>query len=419
VRLPTAIINRLDQRKKAIVFFLLLSSLGLAVLLARNIDFRVYWYGATGFFSGTRPAYGPQSGLGAPMDYVYPPATYLLLYPLKWFSLYIAGALWIAAAFACLFFSVLVAITKLPLTFRPRAIVICFVLIAPYLAVTARWGNVQPFVITFLFLAFLLAEDIPWLAGLLFAVAVTFKVTPLFFVPWFIKPCRRKALVFFCVSMLVLWILPVVVFGATPYANLLHDWYQVVHHIGSTPSEFHYFPGQTIRSVCLRLLSTAVPPVSPFPTVNVLSLQPVTAVIIGEIISIVGYIAAVAWYMRAPECAHPLWDGLAFVLYSLLEPFAVKVSLISLGPAALIGAGYFTSLSGKTRDSRCLWASRAYFAAVLLSAIATCVQVRRYLRWLQAVGIDFWISICLGAAFILWVSALRRTRTPATVCAES
>ena len=33
---------------------------------------------------------------------------------------------------------------------------------------------------------------------------------------------------------------------------------------------------------------------------------------------------------------------LGFVLYSVLQPFAVKVSLISLGPAAVIGAAFFT-----------------------------------------------------------------------------
>jgi len=40
-----------------------------SLFLAKDVDFRVYWYGVTGFFAGTRPAYGPASGIGFPMEY--------------------------------------------------------------------------------------------------------------------------------------------------------------------------------------------------------------------------------------------------------------------------------------------------------------------------------------------------------------
>src|SRR5437588_6149436 len=54
-----------------------------SLFLAKSVDLAVYWYGVNGFFRGTRPAYGPMSGIGFPMEYRYPPVTYLLLFPLK------------------------------------------------------------------------------------------------------------------------------------------------------------------------------------------------------------------------------------------------------------------------------------------------------------------------------------------------
>src|SRR3954470_9991192 len=62
----------------------------------KPMDFRVYYYGARGVFEGTRPVYGPESGLGWPMHYRYPPLFLLLFAPLSWLPLRISAACWLA-----------------------------------------------------------------------------------------------------------------------------------------------------------------------------------------------------------------------------------------------------------------------------------------------------------------------------------
>src|SRR5579875_3724199 len=87
-------------RPSAALIALVLAAIASALFLAKDVDLRVYWLGVNGFFSGTRPAYGPRSGLGFPMEYRYPPVTYLLLYPLRFASLRVAGFWWMLAAWA-------------------------------------------------------------------------------------------------------------------------------------------------------------------------------------------------------------------------------------------------------------------------------------------------------------------------------
>src|SRR6266850_1346819 len=59
------------------------------------MDLRVYHYGARGVFEGTRPVYGPGSGLGWPMHYRYPPLFLLLFAPLAMLPLGWAAAAWV------------------------------------------------------------------------------------------------------------------------------------------------------------------------------------------------------------------------------------------------------------------------------------------------------------------------------------
>src|SRR5215813_11088765 len=61
------------------------------------MDFRVYHYGARGVFDGTRPVYGPTSGLGWPMHYRYPPLFVLLFAPLAFLPIGLAAAIWVLA----------------------------------------------------------------------------------------------------------------------------------------------------------------------------------------------------------------------------------------------------------------------------------------------------------------------------------
>src|SRR5688572_21800235 len=59
------------------------------------MDFRVYHYGTRGFFDGSRPMYGPASGLGFPLHYRYPPLFMFLFLPLSALPLQVSVAIWV------------------------------------------------------------------------------------------------------------------------------------------------------------------------------------------------------------------------------------------------------------------------------------------------------------------------------------
>ncbi|MDQ2712462.1 MAG: DUF2029 domain-containing protein [Acidobacteriota bacterium] len=384
-----------------------------SLLLTRNVDLRVYWYGVTGFFHGTRPAYGPESGLGFPMEYRYPPVTYLLLSPLYLMPLRVAGFFWMLAAWAAATAAVALAIRKRRLSFSPTAVLVSFAFLASYLLLAVRYGNVQPFVIAFLLAALVLSESRPLCAGALLALAVTFKIWPVLFVPWFLRRSRWHSTFYFAVCFAGLWLAPFAVFGPGRYLQLLHDWFVAVGRVGTTYSEFYYFPGQSLRGLLLRLITPISPPLAFFPDVHVLSLSPRTAVTLWIVIGSAAYLLLITLMLRSDERKMTAWDGAVFVLYSMLEPYAVKSGLISLGPAVLMAAALFsvtTSRSGRRSAAKpIVWANRLFLASCALAFAGALIQYKSLQRWLLSVGLDFWAELLLLAAYLLWIE---RTTVP-------
>jgi hypothetical protein len=130
------------------------------------------------------------------------------------------------------------------------------------------------------------------------------------------------------------------------------------------------------------------------------------------IISVVVYVTFVISMLRSDRRKLWAWDGLTFVLYSLLEPYAVKSGLISLGPAALTAACLFTLGTSKnlvtaisTPGTRRFisWANRLFLAACLLSFTEAIVQYKLWQRFLLSIGLDFWAEILLLGAFGIWI----------------
>ncbi len=377
-----------------------------SLFLVRNVDLRVYWYGVNGFFAGTRPAYGPESGLGFPMEYRYPPVTYLLLFPLKFMPLRVAGLFWMLGAWITGVATVTLAIQVRQLRFDARSILACCAFMLAYFVLAIRYGNVQPFVIAWIFAALVLSETYPVVSGILLALAVTFKIWPILFIPWlFHRPRLRSAMVF-VLSLVTLWILPLSVFGATGYWSLIQQWYKAVGRVGTTYSEFYYFPGQSLRGLLLRYLTPVAPPLKSFSTINMLSLSPRTAVILWMIAGAAIYFFFVVHMLRSSPRKLWAWDGLAFVLYSLLEPYAVKSGLISLGPAALTAACLFTLARRESPagSSRAKTANQLFLTACLLSFLGAIVQYKPWLRFLLSVGLDFWAELLLLIALFIWIA---------------
>src|SRR5713226_4568303 len=112
------------------------------------MDFRVYYYGARGVFDGTRPVYGPASGLGWPMHYRYPPLFLLLFAPFAMLPLAWGAAVWLILNVAVLGMLLRAMLERRlkppttqssnhvvpgsgPLTVHPRSLVFPFLFITP------------------------------------------------------------------------------------------------------------------------------------------------------------------------------------------------------------------------------------------------------------------------------------------------
>lgn len=351
------------------------------------------------------------------MEYRYPPVTYLLLYPLKWASFRGAGFWWMLAAWITATVSVSLAIRMRRLRFNAVSIAACCAFMLAYAVLAVRYGNVQPFVISWLLAAFVLSEAYPVWAGVLLALAVTFKLWPIMLLPWFIRRPRIRSAACFAIALAALWVMPFLVFGPARYVALLRDWYVAVHRMGTTYSEFYYFPSQSLRGLLLRYLSPVDPPLKTFPHINFLSLSPHTVIVIWGVISLLAYAAIVVTMLRSNPRTQWAWDGAAFVMYSLLEPYAVKSGLISLGPAALIAASLYTC-AARERP----FASRAnilFLGACSISFLQAILQYKPWQRVLLAAGLDFWSNILLLAAFLVWIRSIQATSAgPAAASAD-
>jgi hypothetical protein len=113
--------------------------------------------------------------------------------------------------------------------------------------------------------------------------------------------------------------------------------------------------------------------------------------------------------LRSPPSKRWVWDGVSFALFTVLEPFCVKSSMISLGPAALVAAALYSVTWQTAWGLREITARRLFLAACALSFLAAVTQYKPLLQLLLAVGLDFYCALMLLAALLLWT----RSRDPA------
>jgi hypothetical protein len=378
-----------------------------AVLLAKNTDFAVYWYGVHDYLQGTRPPYGPFSGHGHPQEFRYPPVTMLFFLPLTLLPIRVAGAIWIVFAWTACAWAAAVAITRWRLRFNATGLLLGLVVLGQFIVLFVKFGNVQPYLISLVLLSLLCSEDHPGWSGLALAVATCFKVWPLFFVPWFFFRQRRRALYYAVAASVVLWVAPILYFGWTRYAWLMQEFYTHIAALASNPESLWY-SSQSLRGVFLRFLTHAAPSRDGYPDASFASLSPVLVGGCCFVLSVAVYCWAVVQTWRARKVSRFLWDANAFVFFSALQPFAMNSGLISLFPAVLAAMHVYSSPPGSYPKA----ARRAFLITCLLSAIATCTFWRPLQRWALMLGIDFWIMLALGAT--LAIAALGRAARETT-----
>ncbi|PYT07588.1 MAG: hypothetical protein DMF60_06765 [Acidobacteria bacterium] len=432
VRVP-----RLVLKKALIVAGILTVSLGFAYHVAAHpMDFRVYHYGARGVFDGTRPVYGPASGLGWPMHYRYPPVFLLLFAPFAALPLGLAAALWVVLKVATLVLLLrlmsspnsppklggvaaplrkcreatfegaagVVSWGTTPPFAKKRAngtppnlggeLVIPFLFIAPYILEEFRYGNAQFFVLALTIWALLTARERPVLAAGSLALAISIKVWPLFFVPYLAVRRDWKVVSYTLGFVAVLALLPSLYFGLSGNFNLLGQWFTQESHTQLSENEI-WFPNQSLRGVLMRYLTTidySQVPDSNYPQMNVAKIDPASVRLLWTILA--GAIYAVFLFLaqRRRESDGWLDHGLAFCLVALLEPFTQKYAL-----AVLLWPALAAAVCMKNPRLRILM--YAATTLVLIQPLAPSASIQRLL---QVLGLDFAAALLLTAALTIY-----------------
>lgn len=356
------------------------------------MDFRVYHYGARGVFDGTKPVYGPASGLGWPMHYRYPPLFLLLFAPLASLPLGAAAAVWVVGKTATLAW-LIAAMRKhgLPAVPDYRACAVAFFIIAPYLIEDFRYGNVQFFIVALTMSALLVVRDRPVLAATSLALAASIKVWPAIFLPYLAVRGQRRCVIYALGFVAVLAVLPAVYFGPAENFNLLGEWFSQEFRTQLSESEI-WFPSQSLRGVLMRYLTRidySRVPDSNYASVNVAQLDPATIRLVWMIVAVAAYGGFLILSHRRRWSDGWLDAALAFCLVALLEPFTQKYALVVLLWPALA----LLRLPNKPVP-RLLT-----YAAAILVMIQPFVPGANAQRLLQVLGFDFAAVVMLSGSF--------------------
>jgi hypothetical protein len=360
------------------------------------MDFRVYHYGARGVFDGARPVYGETSGLGWPMHYRYPPLFLLLFAPFAALPLGLAAAIWVVAKIGVLVW-ILYAMTKRglkPAATYSRLYLVSVLLITPYLIEDFRYGNAQFFIVALTISAFLILRDRPLLAAASFALGISIKVWPLFFLPYLAVRREWKPLAYTLGFVVLLTLLPSVYFGLSGNFGLLAQWFAQESHTQLSESEI-WFPNQSLRGVLMRYLTVidySQAPDSNYPVINIAAMDPATVRFLWIALAGGIYIAFLFLANRRRESDGWLDHGLAFCLLALLEPFTQKYALVVLLWPAMVAAGLVKKLQPRI----------LIYGAIVLVLIQPLAPGATAQRFLQTLGMDF------AAALLLTIALLTR-----------
>ncbi|MBI4459071.1 MAG: DUF2029 domain-containing protein, partial [Acidobacteria bacterium] len=377
----------------------------------RTVDFPVYHYAARAMLEQNQPLYGPDSGIGWPMVYRYPPLFLLLFVPFALLPLKAAAALWAALKFAVLFLLLRELAKRMEGPSGMLAWLFVALLAGRYIVVEFRYGNAQFFVFALVAVSLLWLQTRPKAAASALALAASMKVWPLFFFPYLAARRKWRVLAWALPITIGLTFVPMLYFGWSRHWELLAQWAAQELSIANTP-EGVGFPSQSLHGILMRYL-TAINysrmPDPNYPRINLLALDPFVVEFLWLLLAVLFY-ATLLWLARLRTSAEE-WTAhsLAFCGLLLLEPFTHAVHLVVLIWPAMAAASLLTTRSVTFPD----WAKRVIYAAVALAAVSSFVPGAESRRFLQVIGADFWLSCLLSAAFIGALVAAKKNRDDA------
>jgi Glycosyltransferase family 87 len=365
----------------------------------RSVDFPVYHYGARKMLSGTGPIYGPESGIGWPQVYRYPPLFLVLFIPFALLPLRLAAIVWAALKFGVLGVLARALFSRLR-THGPVLQLLSVLPALPYLALEFHYGNVQFFIFALVAAALLGLDERPVLAAFALALAISVKVWPLFFVPYLMVR-RRFAVASLALALSAgLTVLPATYFGWHTNASLLHQWASQEFGVVTTAGEPAVigFPSQSMHSVLMRLLVSldyAKLTDSNYSKLNLVAFDPRVIELLWLALAVAGYAGLLFLAHRQPRSDNLTIHSVAFCALLLLQPFTQLGDLVILfWPIAVAVAALQNDADLPT------WARAALYVALSLMVLKPLVPDRTMQRLLQVLGADFAAISLLTAGLI-------------------
>ena len=364
-------------------------------------DFVVYHHAGRAFIEGQGPLYGPESGLGWPQYFRYPPLFLVLFVPFAMLPAQVSAAVWAMLKFVVLYFLVRALARRMDF---PRAgywWLAPTLMAGPFLVQEFRCGNVQFFIFALVTGALLTLERRPWLAAFFLAAGASLKVWPLFFVPYVAARCRLRVAALTLAMVAGLTLLPAVFLGWQRHADLLGQWATQEWKTGSLEAEVWY-PSQSLGGVMQRYL-TAVDysqwPDQNYRDVHFLTLDSRVVRGIWAVLAASGYLGLLLLARATASSTGWLEHALAFCALPLLQPFAHRIIFVVLLWPALV-AGVLLM----RHRALSVWSRAMLCAAVVVLALQPLVPGSQAQRLFQVIGVDFWATCLLAIALLsVWV----------------
>jgi alpha-1,2-mannosyltransferase len=397
----------------------------LGFIFIRNlIDFPVYYAAGQSLLKGRTDLYAPDFALGRVMDYRYLPFFLVAFTPLWLIPYSVSAYIWYLLSVIEITSCVIIISRICPALGSSRK---AWLLIAlstlQYFVVAVHYGNAHLLAVFLLFAAaYSFRKGREVIAGLLMALAITIKLTPVLLLPYFVLKRKWRMLASVCILLIVINFIPSVYFGVNGNRKLIESWYQ--HVISS--QEFHEDNGPinlSLKGELRRYLSPVdyskrVDGDVQYPAINVVSLareELFWAWIIGCAILFVAVLVLI-WLERGSTQAaieesnqnnarFAVEMSLMLCLMLMVGPLTSKIYFITLlWPIACLGN---FAIRGRSRDARI--AMRVLIVVAVTNSVLPLLPGRSIQRLLLVVGIDFYVNLLVMAALaVVLISSHRK-----------
>ena len=409
------------------IFVSILACLMLALLgfvFIRNlIDFPVYYAAGQSLINGRSDLYAPDFALGRVMDYRYLPFFLVAFTPLWLIKYSVSAYIWYLLSLIEIAGCVLI-ISRIFPTFASSKKMWLLVGLSTiqYLVMAVHYGNAHLLAIFLLFASlYSFQKGREVIAGLLVALAITIKLTPILLLPYFALKRSWKLLASVCALLIVINFVPSVYFGLKGNMELIEGWY---HHVISS-QEFHEDNGPinlSLKGELQRYLSPVdyserVDGDVHYPAINFMSLAREDlfwAWIIGCAILFVAVL-----FLISPEKPRTRAElegndqingrfafemSLMLCLMLMVGPLTSKIYFVTLlWPIACVAN---IAVRGKSPEERI--AMKVLIAVAIVNSVLPLLPGRSIQRLLLVVGIDFYVNLLVMAALIFVLVSSQR-----------